>query len=108
MKRIISTNESETRLGDIIVPAAGGVEVTDDKLQALMMRNASFRARLASGDLAIVEITPTGPTRGDIARMNRTDLLDILAAHGVAESDVEGRFVPELRELAAQVVFVEG
>lgn len=45
-------------------------------------------------------------TRTDVARMKRADVLDWLDAHGIAEAQVEGKPVTELRALLSAVMFV--
>lgn len=46
-------------------------------------------------------------TRTNLARMKRGDVLDMLEAHGITEGDVEGVMLPELRAMAARVIFTD-
>jgi len=95
----------------IILPS--GHVLRGDKptsLPADVMEHADNRTVLAPlflrGEVSEVAPEPAPITREDIAKARRTDLLDILAAHGVTEGDVEGVKLADLRELALRVVFV--
>lgn len=46
-------------------------------------------------------------TRTDVARMKRAEVLDWLDAHGIAEAQLEGKPVTELRSLLSAVLFVD-
>lgn len=46
-------------------------------------------------------------TRETVAKMKRAELLEVLDAHGVTEDQVEGKYVDDLREMAARIMFAD-
>lgn len=68
------------------------------------LRAQGFRildARFAPAD------EPARIDRDDIAKMKRGEIVDLLGAHGVAESACEGVKVGELRKRLSEIMFLE-
>tara|TARA_Y100000310_G_scaffold324866_2_gene387353 strand:- start:15686 stop:15949 length:264 start_codon:yes stop_codon:yes gene_type:complete len=73
-------------------------------------RKAELRSqgfKILDARFAPEDETPEGPTRENIAKMARWDVVDLLEVHGVPESDCEGVEVDELRKKLIQTLFVE-
>lgn len=106
--KITNTTTRDLGLGgDHVVPAGGSIEVPNDVLTRYKA-SAVVKGWFVGGALVedgAVEV-PT-VTRESIAKMKRGNVVDLLVAHGVEESDIEGRYLPELRKMLVSLMFVD-
>jgi len=93
------------------VPPEGTLAVSANTLERIG-KEPYIALQLRKGALTIAadpapEPAPEPLTREAVARMKRAELLEVLDTHGVTEDQVEGKYVDDLREMVARVVFVD-
>ena len=66
----------------------------------------AIKAYFEAKGVNIASDKPAKVTRENFDTMKRGDVLELLAAHGLTEADLEGQKLPELRAILKDAVFV--